>query len=40
MTTITTTDGFVFWQQPDETYTDGDDTYTASEIIGNGRDTF
>lgn len=39
MVTITTFDGFVFEQQPDGTYTDGDFTYSASEIASNGRDS-
>jgi hypothetical protein len=39
MTAITTSDGFVFWQLPDGTYTDGDETYSASEIFSNGRDS-
>lgn len=38
MTTLQTTDGYVFVRQPDGTYTDGDDVYTATEILNNGRD--
>ncbi len=39
MTVISTTDGFVFWQLPSGLYTDGDETYSASEIFSNGRDS-
>lgn len=39
MFTITTSDGFVFWQLADGTYTDGDEILTASEISSNGRDS-
>lgn len=38
MTTITTSDGFVYWQNADGTYSDGDEILTASEITSNGRD--
>lgn len=37
--TLITSDGFVFWQLPDGTYTDGDETYSAAEIHSNGRDS-
>lgn len=39
MTAIATVDGFVFWQLPDGTYSDGDVTVTATEILSNGRDS-
>jgi hypothetical protein len=39
MYAITTRDGFVYWQQSDGTYTDGDSTYTEAEIASNGRDS-
>lgn len=36
MTALVTTDGFVFYEQADGTYSDGDVTYTATEIARNG----
>lgn len=38
MTAITTSDGFVFYELPDGTYTDGDLVVTAEQITSNGRD--
>lgn len=39
MTAITTSDGFVYWQLPNGTFTDGDEIFTATEIASNGRDS-
>lgn len=38
MSVIVTTDGYVFEQLSDGTYSDGFDTYSAAEITSNGRD--